>query len=672
MVDIEARVRSLREQLNEHNYRYYVMDAPSIPDSEYDHLFQELKRLEEDHPELLRPDSPTQRVGAEPLDAFRQIKHRVPMLSLDNVFDAESLSSYVKKLQERLAIETDLQFVAEPKFDGVAISLFYQNGLLEYAATRGDGETGEDVTQNVRTIRSVPLSLRGEGYPEALEVRGEILMPKAVFEDLNRNATEAGEKVFVNPRNAASGSLRQLDPGMTAKRKLHLFAYSVGYSQGRLPDTHSETMNLLKDWGFAVSEYVRCVSGDAGCQAYREELASARPGLDFDIDGIVYKVDRFDYQQALGFVSRAPRWAIAYKFPAEEAVTELLGVDFQVGRTGVLTPVARLKPVFVGGVTVSNATLHNLEELARLDLKIGDAVVVQRAGDVIPKVVRSVPERRPENARAIEPPMRCPVCASEVFSIQDQIAIRCSGAWRCPAQRKESIKHFVSRKALDVDGFGDKLVEQLVNKNMLQDAADIFKLNAAALLLLDRMGEKSAKKLLQSIESSKKTTLARFIYALGIPEVGEATARSLAQHFGDIDPLLLAKEEALQEIDDIGPIVARNICHFLRESRNVDLIEELRALGVFWSKVVQRAPQENSAFAGKTVVVTGTLAHFTRDEIKAILLDSGAKVSSSVSRSTDILIAGEKAGSKLLKAKELGVEVLSEEELADMLSNAAG
>ncbi|TNC82931.1 MAG: DNA ligase [Oleiphilus sp.] len=669
MVDTEARIQSLREQINEHNYQYYAQDNPSIPDAEYDLLFQELKALEEKYPEYQSPQSPTQRVGSEPLDGFRQIKHKVPMLSLDNVFDRSSLSSYIEKIHERLKADSGLEFVAEPKFDGVAISLFYHAGVLQYAATRGDGETGEDVTLNARTIKSVPLQLRGQGFPEELEVRGEILMPRAVFNAINQSSEAAGEKIFVNPRNAASGSLRQLDPAVTASRRLHLFAYSVGYfSGGGLPERHSDTLKLLDSWGFATSRLTQKVAGDSGCQSYCEELSGLRPGLDFDIDGIVFKVDRFDYQQALGFVSRAPRWAIAYKFPAEEAVTTLLDVDFQVGRTGVLTPVARLEPVFVGGVTVSNATLHNMEEVARLDLRIGDAVVVQRAGDVIPKVLRVVPERRPDDARLILSPDQCPVCGSEVISIEQQVAIRCSGAWLCPAQRKQSLKHFVSRKAMDIEGFGEKLVDQLVDKDMLKSAVDIFSLDIQDLLLLERMGDKSAAKLLKSIEHSKKTTFARFIYALGIPEVGETTARSLASNFSNVGALLNASEEELQTIDDIGPIVARNICHFLQEPKNSDLIKALLDLGLHWDSTEAIEGTADSPLAGKTVVVTGTLTRFTRDEVKELLLSSGAKVSSSVSGNTDLLIAGEKAGSKLLKARELGVEVINEDELEGWLA----
>jgi len=665
----EEKISLLRKSLNEHNHRYYVLNEPSIPDAEYDQLFQSLLALERENPELLTPDSPTQRVGAAPLSSFQQIKHKIPMLSLDNLFSAEALADFVEKVGARFEDSKDTEFVAEPKFDGVAISLFYRDGQLEYAATRGDGETGEDVTQNIRTIYSVPLSLTGEGFPSQLEVRGEVLMPRRAFHHLNQSAEVEGEKVFVNPRNAASGSLRQLDPKITAKRRLHMFAYSVGfYDGGLIPDKHFDTMRKLTEWGFSVSELVEKLSGQTECENYRSRMTVLRPKLDYDIDGIVYKLNDFAQQQEMGFVSRAPRWAMAYKFPAEEAVTKLVGVEFQVGRTGVLTPVARLEPVFVGGVTVSNATLHNLSEIRRLDLRVGDSVVVHRAGDVIPKVARVVLERRPKDGGLeIEAPSVCPACGSVVLFSEDEAAIRCAGALQCPAQLKESVKHFVSRKAMDIDGFGEKLVAQLIDKNLLHCVTDVYRLRVADLVLLDRMGQKSAEKLVAAIQSSKRTTLSRFIFALGIREVGEATARSLARTYGDINVLISLTEDELISVEDVGPVVAHNIMQFFSTEQNQEMIKGLIDLGVHWAEETPR--NSGGALQGETVVVTGTLAQFTRDEVKQRLLDLGAKVSSSVSKNTSYLIAGDKAGSKLVKAKELGIKVVLEDELSQFLGS---
>jgi DNA ligase (NAD+) len=663
------KISLLRESLNEHNHRYYVLNEPSILDAEYDQLFQSLLALERDNPELVTPDSPTQRVGAAPLSSFQQIKHKIPMLSLDNLFSSEALADFVKKVTARFDDGADADFVAEPKFDGVAISLFYRDGQLEYAATRGDGETGEDVTQNIRTIYSIPLALKGEGFPSQLEVRGEVLMPRRAFQHLNQSAEAEGEKAFVNPRNAASGSLRQLDPKITAKRRLHMFAYSVGfYDGGLIPDKHFDAMCKLTEWGFSVSELVEKLSGEAECEDYRRRLTELRPALDYDIDGIVYKINDFALQQKMGFVSRAPRWAMAYKFPAEEAVTKLVDVEFQVGRTGVLTPVARLEPIFVGGVTVSNATLHNMSEIRRLDLRVGDSVVVHRAGDVIPKVARVVLERRPkEGGLEIEAPTVCPACGSVVLYSEDEAAIRCAGALQCPAQLKESVKHFVSRKAMDIDGFGEKLVAQLIDKDLMRCVTDVYRLRVADLVLLDRMGQRSAEKLFAAIQSSKSTTLSRFIFALGIREVGEATARSLASTYGDIKILGSLTEDDLISVEDVGPVVAHNIRQFFSTKQNQEMIQGLIDLGVHWAE--EAPPSAEGALHGETVVVTGTLASFTRDQVKQRLIELGAKVSGSVSKNTSFLIAGEKAGSKLAKAKELGVKVVLEEDLSEFLAS---
>lgn len=668
----ESRVKFLREQLHEHNYKYYVLSQPSIPDAEYDRLFHELKELEEAHPQLRSSDSPTQRVGAPPLDSFHQIKHRVRMLSLDNVFNGDELLAFIKRCREQLEGQPDLRWVAEPKFDGVAVSLMYRAGVLEYAATRGDGETGEDITANVRTIRSIPLRLRGQSCPEEVEVRGEIILPKAAFEELNRQAEVSGSKTFANPRNAASGSLRQLDSRITATRRLHMFAYSTGYvSDDSLPDTHYETMLLLRKWGFAVSERVQRLEDDQACLQYRDALAQARDTLDFDIDGIVYKLDNYALQEKLGFVARAPRWATAYKFPAQEATTVLNGVDFQVGRTGTLTPVARLEPVFVGGVTISNATLHNMDEIRRLGLMIGDTVVVHRAGDVIPKVTSAVMERRPDSAEPIELPPNCPVCHAELTYDESVSAVRCSASLTCPAQRKEALKHFVSRKALDIDGMGDKLIDQLVERGLLASPSQIFELKAEQLKLLERMGDKSAEKLVKAIAASKETSFARLLFALGIREVGETTARTLAAHFGSFDALYEATLEQVQALPDIGPVVADHVIQYFSQDQNKAMIADLLRHGLHWPQTdAQQAKAQDMPLSGDTYVVTGTLSRFTREEVQERLRVLGAKVSSSVSKNTTALIAGEKAGSKLSKAESLGIKVLSEDDL-DALLNLA-
>ena len=658
-------IADLKSQLKEHNYRYYVLDEPSIPDATYDRFFHRLKKLEDEHPELLTTDSPTQRVGAEPLTSFKQIKHKLPMLSLDNTFSESGLAEFIEKIQYKLEL-TSVAMVAEPKFDGVAVSLFYENGVLIYGATRGDGETGEDITQNIRTIKSIPLSLRGDDFPEVLEVRGEVVMPRKIFDGLNAQALAEGTKPFVNPRNSAAGSLRQLDSKVTAARGLHLFAYSIGYSVGKLPDTHFAALKAMGRWGFSTSKEAALVTGAEQCSTYLAVLSGRRKQLDFDIDGIVYKVNDLRQQQLLGFVSRAPRWATSYKFPAEEETTTLLGVDFQVGRTGAITPVARLEPVFVGGVTVSNATLHNMDEIRRLDLMINDTVVVHRAGDVIPKVVRVVKGARPANAKKIGSPVICPVCGSDIEFSESKTIARCSGQWACSAQVKESIKHFVSRKAMDIDGFGDKLVDQLVTKSMLATAADIFSLEAQELALLERMGDKSANKLIHAIQTSKQTTFSRFLYALGIREVGETTAKVLSTAYSKLDDLMQASSEELQALQDVGPIVAEYICHFFARSENVALVHALIDVGIYWpvSSVLERS---DTVLSGKIVVITGTLRNSSRDEMKVLLERHGAKVVGSVSKNTDYLIAGEKAGSKLARARKLDIAVLSESDVFTLL-----
>ncbi len=667
-----ARLEDLKDLLNKYNYQYYVLDNPSVPDSEYDRLFQELKGLENKAPDLITSDSPTQRVGAPPLTSFAQIKHRIPMLSLDNAFNDEELNAFDQRIEAKLnndGEERSYSYVAEPKLDGVAVSLFYENGLLKYGATRGDGKTGEDITLNVRTINSIPLRLLGDDFPQELEVRGEIFMPLASFERLNEIAQEKSEKGFVNPRNAASGSLRQLDSSITASRKLKMCAYSVGYStNGSIADNHYDSLQKLKSWGFVINDEMRCFKSIEGCIDYCSELAEKRQRLDYEIDGIVFKVNEFDSQEVLGFVSRAPRWAIAYKFPAQEELTTLENVEFQVGRTGVLTPVARLKPVFVGGVTVSNATLHNMQEIKRLDLRVGDTVLVRRAGDVIPKVSGRVLERRPDHSQEITLPVSCPVCQSTIEIEENGIIARCSGTLTCAAQLKESVKHFASRKAMDIDGLGDKLVSQLVDKEFIKSIPDLYRLDARNLSLLERMAEKSAEKLIAAIERSKKTTLARFIFSLGVPEIGETSSELLAEEFGSLEAISAADVESLEALKDIGPIMAQNIVTFFQNPLNQKSIKALLELGVSFEVVKKESAAINSDVKDLKVVITGTLPSMSRDEMKALLKQHGAKVQTSVSSNTDLLVAGEKAGSKLAKAESLGVKIVSEEEVLEMLN----
>lgn len=663
---VRKHLAELREQLNHHNYRYHVLDEPDIPDAEYDRLMKELKSLEAEYPALVSPDSPTQRVGATPRTAFSTVKHEIPMLSLENAFSDEEIADFNRRISERLKTTDHIEFACEPKLDGIAISLLYEDGVLVRGATRGDGETGEEITQNVRTIPSIPLRLRGSGYPKILEVRGEVYMPKASFNALNEYAREHEQKVFVNPRNAAAGSLRQLDSRITANRRLEFCAYGVGWvKEGSIPDRHSEILGAVQQWGVKISDKLRVVENLAGCLAYYQHLEKERTVLDYDIDGIVYKVNRIDLQQQLGFVSRAPRWAIARKFPAQEEMTELLNVEYQVGRTGAVTPVARLKPVFVGGVTVSNATLHNQDEINRLGVEIGDTVIVRRAGDVIPQVAAVVKSRRPSNTRPIIFPTQCPVCGSPVETVPGEAVARCTGGLICEAQRKEAIRHFASRKAMDIDGLGDKLVEQLVDHKLIESVADIYALDAERLEKLERMGKKSAEKLVKAIEASKSTTLARFLYALGIREVGETTARNLAREFGGLSALMEADQARLQQVKDVGPVVAHFVEEFFQQRENREIIESLQRAGVHWEEFTPERGSE--PLSGFTYVITGSLESMSRDEAKERLQDLGAKVSGSVSGKTHALIAGPGGGSKLKKAEQLGVRIINEAEFLALL-----
>ena len=662
---MRTRVKGLRELIEHHNYRYYVLDDPEVPDVEYDRLLRELQDLETRYPDLITPSSPTQRVGARPLAKFAEARHELPMLSLDNAFSEAELRAFDQRVCDRLDIE-QAEYVAEPKLDGLAVSLLYEQGELIRAATRGDGTTGEDITQNARTIDSIPLRLIGKGWPKQLEVRGEVFMPRAGFEQLNARARKKGEKTFANPRNAAAGSLRQLDPKITATRPLAIYCYSVGLSSHALPSKHYEMLQKLKGWGLRVSPLVKQVMGVNACLQYYQDIGKQRPTLSYDIDGVVYKIDQIDQQKALGFVARAPRWAIAHKFPAEEALTVLTDVEFQVGRTGALTPVARLEPVEVGGVTVSNATLHNMDEVERKDVRIGDTVIVRRAGDVIPEVVSAVTTKRPKSARKIKMPKQCPICGSMVQRLEDEAAARCTGGLFCSAQRKEAIKHFVSRRALDIEGLGEKLVDQLVDNSLVEHVDDIYKLSLEQLAGLERMAEKSASNLLQALEKSKATTLARFIYALGIREVGEATARSLAMHFGSLQAISEANEEALLDVPDIGPIVAAHLQAFFQEPHNREIINNLQRAGIHWEESLPDT-KKVLPLQGKTFVLTGTLTQIKRDEAKARLQSMGAKVSGSVSKKTTAVIAGEKAGSKLARAEALGVDILDESALMHLI-----
>jgi DNA ligase (NAD+) len=661
----------LRELLHRYNYRYHALDDPEVPDAEYDRLMLELRAIEAEHPELTQADSPTRRVGAEPLPAFGEIRHRVPMLSLDNAFSAEEVRDFDRRVHERLPPallprDGGLRYSAEPKLDGLAVSCTYEHGSFVRGATRGDGESGEDVTQNLRTIGALPLKLLAAEVPRVLEVRGEVYMPIAKFERFNAQALARGEKPFVNPRNAAAGSLRQLDPRITAARPLDLFIYGVGFVEGgELPLHHAALLRKLGSWGFKICPQAREVEAIEGCLQYYAEMAAMRSSLPYQIDGVVYKVNDIEAQLALGFVSRAPRWAIAHKFPAEEALTTVRDIEFQVGRTGALTPVARLDPAFVGGVTVSNATLHNMDELTRKDVRIGDTVVIRRAGDVIPEVVRVLPERRPEGARSVLLPAFCPVCGSPVVRDAEQAVARCTGGRRCAAQRKEEIRHFASRRALDIRGLGDKLVEQLVDAGLVTSIADLFTLSAEQLAELERMGEKSGQKLEQAIAAARHTSLPRFLYALGIRDVGEATALALARHFGDFASLRAASAADIQRVPDVGPIVAGHVAAYFRDGENVAILDRLLALGITWPPLENE--QRSGPLAGRTFVLTGTLAGMSRDEAQAAIVAAGGKVVGSVSKKTDYLIVGEDAGSKLEKARTLGTTILDESGFRELL-----
>ena len=662
-MSLQQQIDTLRQDLRRYEYEYHVLDNPTIPDAEYDRLFHQLKALEAAHPELITADSPTQRVGAKPLSGFAQIRHEIPMLSLDNAFSDEEFYAFVKRIEDRLIRLPDpLTFCCEPKLDGLAVSILYVNGVLTQAATRGDGTTGEDITANIRTIRNIPLQLLMDNPPARLEVRGEVFMPHAGFERLNQQALEKGEKTFANPRNAAAGSLRQLDPKITSKRPLVLNAYGIGIAEGvDLPNTHYDRLQWLKSIGIPVNPEIRLCNGTDEVLDFYRDIQNKRSSLGYDIDGTVLKINDIALQEKLGFISKAPRWAIAYKFPAQEELTRLNDVEFQVGRTGAITPVAKLEPVFVAGVTVSNATLHNGDEIERLDIAIGDTVVIRRAGDVIPQIIGVLHDRRPADARPIIFPETCPVCDSAIVRIEGEAVARCTGGLFCAAQRKEALKHFVSRKAMDIDGVGGRLIEQLVDRELIHTPADLFKLDLTTLTRLERMGTKSAENALASLEKAKNTTLARFIFALGIREVGEATALNLANHFKTLEALQNADLEALQQVPDVGEVVANRILAFWHEPHNVAVVNDLIAQGVHWETVETKEVTENR-FKGKTVVLTGTLTQMGRNEAKALLQDMGAKVSGSVSAKTDFVIAGDAAGSKLTKAQELGVAVLTEEE----------
>ncbi|WP_439106766.1 NAD-dependent DNA ligase LigA [Congregibacter sp.] len=666
--DIQNQARDLREQLERWNHEYYVLDEPSVPDQDYDKVLRQLQDLEARYPELEDPSSPTQRVGAAPLSAFESVAHPIPMLSLDNAFSDEELGAFLGRVVDRLDVDSVPELVAEPKLDGIAISLLYREGVLARAATRGDGTHGEDITLNVRTIGSVPLRLRGENLPAEVEIRGEIFMPRAGFEAFNEAARRAGEKPFVNPRNAAAGSLRQLDSQVTARRPLEFCAYSAGqHPEEAWPESHWDVLQLFARWGIPISRYAERLGNLEECVDYYQRLGQQRDGLSFDIDGIVYKVNRFDAQQQLGFVARAPRWSIARKFPAQEALTKVSGVEFQVGRTGAITPVARLEPVFVGGVTVSNATLHNMDEIARLALHYGDTVVVRRAGDVIPQVVSVIEERRLDSAAPIQAPHACPVCSSPVERVEGEATLRCTGGLICAAQLKAAVRHFASRRAMDIDGLGEKIVEQLIDNGLVRDVADLFKLEKPELLTLERMGDKSASKLLAAIDASRQTTLPRFIFALGIREVGEATALALANHFGSLEAIAAASLESLLEVSDVGPVVAEHLLAFFSTPANQTVLAALLEAGLAWP-VIEKSTDAEGPLEGQIWVVSGKLESQSRDEAEAALRALGARTAKSVSGKTSVLLAGPGAGSKLAKAESLGVEIVDE---AEFLSRMA-
>lgn len=664
--DVISRAGELRDIITEYNYQYYVLDDPRVPDAEYDRLFRELQDLEAQYPDIVTPDTPTRRVGASVETTFEEVVHRIPMLSLDNAFSDEELRDFDRRVRDRLKTEDDIEYVCEPKLDGLAVSLHYESGVLTRAATRGDGYTGEDITANIRTIPSVPLKLRGDNVPELVEVRGEVYMPREGFETLNKRLADKGEKTFVNPRNAAAGSLRQKKPTVTARRPLELCAYSVALEdESRLPATHWEGLQQVSAWGFRINPEMRRATGAEDCLQAYNELMDKRASLPYEIDGIVFKVNSLALQRQLGFVSRAPRWAIAQKFPAQEELTVIEDVEFQVGRTGAITPVARLKPVFVGGVTVSNATLHNMDEIRRLDARIGDTVFVRRAGDVIPQVVKVVAERRPDNTREVQLPDACPVCQSDIVQIEGEVVARCSGGLFCPAQRKEAIRHYASRKALDIEGLGDKWIDILVDRELVTTVADLYLLKKADLTGLERMGDKSAGNLIDAIDRSRHPVLWKFLYALGIREVGEATAKALASHFGTLEAIGEADEDALQSVSDVGPIVAGHIRSFFDQTHNQETIQALKDAGVQWQ--TEEITASEKPLKGETWVLTGSLSDMTRDDAKAKLESLGAKVAGSVSGKTSCVVAGEAAGSKLTKAENLGVPVMDESAFVEFL-----
>ena len=671
--DVITQISTLRDLIRHHEYCYYVLDAPEIPDVEYDKLIKQLQNLELTHPELITPDSPTQRVGGAPLSQFSSIRHQLPMLSLDNVFDESSFIAFNKRIKDRLELDEEqaVEYCCELKLDGLAVSLLYENGQLIQAATRGDGTTGEDITANVRTIKTIPLVLQGENIPSRLEVRGEVFMTHKGFAKLNAEAEKRNEKIFANPRNAAAGSLRQLDPKITAKRPLTFFCYGVGINEGAdLPNTHYARLMQFKAWGLPVSDKVQIRHGAQEALDYFKQIGDQRMSLDFDIDGVVIKVNSITEQEQLGFVARAPRWATAFKFPAQEEVTKLNKVDFQVGRTGAITPVARLEPVSVAGVIVSNATLHNSDEIIRLGIREGDYVTVRRAGDVIPQIVAVIKDRRPADTKEIIFPTHCPICGSIIVRDEGQAISRCAGGLICQAQRKEALKHFVSRRAMNVEGLGDKIIEQLVDKKYVETPADLYKLTVPILCSLDKVGEKLANNLMSALNKSKNTSLNRFIFALGIPNVGEVTAENLVNQLGNLTAIENASLEQLQSVNDIGAVIAESIIDFFQEPHNRTVIDQLisEEIGIHWPDVEIQLLTTDSPFSDKTVVLTGTLSILTRDEAKAKLKQLGAKVTGSVSKKTDFVIAGEAAGSKLTKAQELGIKVIDEQELINLLN----
>lgn len=664
--DIIKEIDALRVKIEEHNYRYYILESPTVSDAEYDRLFHKLHALEEAHPELLSNDSPTQRVGVSPTGAFTPVKHFVPMLSLNNAFSDEDVLAFDQRIHQRLNIDHPIEYCCETKLDGVAVSLVYEKGQLIRGATRGDGATGEEITHNVRTIPTIPLKLRGAHIPDLLEVRGEVYLGKEEFEALNKRALEFGEKVFVNPRNAASGSLRQLDPTITANRGLKIYCFSIGMVSDDfpLPKRHSDFLSQLREWGLRVSPKVRVVDSIEGALAYYQEMQKEREQLPYEIDGVVYKVNDRKAQQELGFVSRAPRWAIAHKFPASEELTLVQDIDFQVGRTGILTPTARLKPVFVGGATVSNATLHNLDETWRKDVRVGDTVIVRRAGDVIPEVVAIVPEKRPKKTKRVALPQKCPVCGSEVIKPEGEAYAKCTGGLYCHAQLRNSFLHFASRRAMDIEGLGERMVDLLLETKLIHTLPDLYKLKVEEIAELPRLGEKSAENLINAIEKSKDTTLPRFLYSLGISNVGEATALNLAMHFRSLDKIMKADQEKLEEVQDIGPIVAAEIEGFFRQACNQEIIAKLQKSGIHWKEI---AVKKDLPLQDLTFVLTGTLESLSRDQAKELLIELGAKVAGSVSAKTSYVVAGADPGSKLDKAEKLGIEILDEQGFLKLL-----